>query len=395
MSLIEGVEMRAIRLVFLATMLACLVGLLSPGEQARAAEYRSGDITTIPSTETIDGDLYITGRTVNIAGRVTGDVVAIAGEVNVTGQVEGSLQVVGGSLDITGDVGGSVRAAGGDVTISGDVGRDVVMASGSLTVRGGGAIDGDLLIAGGDIEVLGPVSGDIRGVSNTMTIDSRVGGSVDITAEEVVLLSKARIVGDLTYASKKTVSVATEATVTGETNRTEPSQYFVGDSVTSWLMSPLFRLLCALIAGLVLILLLPIASAAVADAARLAPLTSLLLGLVLLIVAPFGLTVLMFTVVGVPIALIGFIVYFSILYLSQVFLGLAIGRLILPSSWDTRSRGYNLLAMTLGVLIIGGLRMVPFPWVGNVIAAASAVIAIGAVSVAVRAARRPAMLAVR
>ncbi len=387
--------MRAFRLVILATMLACLAGFVLPVGQASAAEFRSGDITTIPSTETIDDDLYITGREVNIAGRVTGDVIAVAGEVNVTGQIEGSLQVIGGTLDITGDVGGSVRAAGGDVTISGDVGRDVIMASGSLTVRSGGAIDGELLIAGNDIEVLGPVSGDIRGVASTLTIDARVGGDVDVTADEVVLLSKARVVGDLIYASDESASIATGAQVTGETTRTEPSQYFVGDSVTSWLMSPLFRLLCALIAGLILILLIPIASAAVADAARLAPLTSLLLGLVLVIVVPFGLTVLMFTIVGVPIALIGFIAYFSVLYLSQVFLGLAIGRLILPSSWDTRSRGYNLLAMTLGVLIIAGLRMVPFPWVGNVIAAVSAVIAVGAVAVAIRAARRPAVLAVR
>ena len=73
----------------------------------------------------------------------------------------------------------------------------------------------------------------------------------------------------------------------------------------------------------------------------------------------------MITIVGAPIGLIGFGLYFSVLYLSQVFLGLAIGRLILPSRWDTTSRGYNLLAMVIGVLILGGIRLIPVPYLGG------------------------------
>jgi hypothetical protein len=57
------------------------------------------------------------------------------------------------------------------------------------------------------------------------------------------------------------------------------------------------------------------------------------------------------------------------LYLSQVFAGLAIGRYLMPRSWRDGSRGYLLLAMTLGVIIIAAIRMAPVPFLGPVVTA--------------------------
>jgi cytoskeletal protein CcmA (bactofilin family) len=380
--------MRAMRAVFAVMVIVLGIGAMMHPEGTSAAEFRTGDQTKIPSTETINDDLYITGGTVSIDGRVTGDVIAAGGDVNIAGQIGGSVQVLGGSIDIKGDIGGSLRVLGGDVTVSGDVGGDVVLAGGSFTLQSGGTVDGDVIVAGGDVDLLGPVGGDVRGNARNLTINAPVAGDVDVTVEDVRLLSKARIAGDFTYESRNEVSKADGAFVTGRTQHTEGSSYYPGDNLTSWLSSPLFRLLCGLIAGLILVLLVPRGMAAVADAARLAPLTSLLIGLLLLFVVPILLVILAVTLVGIPMAVIGLFAYLTVLYLSQVFLGLAIGRLILPSSWDTRSRGYNLLAMTIGVLILGGLRMIPLPFVSGVIALVTAILGLGAVAIAVRSSRR-------
>ncbi|MER3439077.1 MAG: hypothetical protein C4346_16645, partial [Chloroflexota bacterium] len=99
---------------------------------------------------------------------------------------------------------------------------------------------------------------------------------------------------------------------------------------------------------------------------------------------------------GIPLALIMLALYLIILYLSQVFLGLALGRVILPSRWDTASRGYNLLAMVLGVLIVAGLRLLPVPYISGLLAALTAVLGLGAVVVGLRRMRRaPAISASR
>jgi hypothetical protein len=243
-------------------------------------------------------------------------------------------------------------------------------------------------VAGGEIELLGPVGGKVTGNVGSLTINNRVGGDVDLTANEINLLSQARLQGDFRYSSREEATFAVGATVAGETERTEPERFYPGDNIAAWLSSGLFRLFCGLVAGLVLVLLIPRAVTAVADAARTTPVTSFLLGLVLIVLLPVLFTVLLITVVGAPIGLIGFLLYFSVLYLSQVFLGLAIGRFVLPKRWDTASRGYNLLAMVIGVLILGGLRLIPVPYLGSAIAFFTALFGLGAFSVAIRAARR-------
>ena len=374
--------------------LSLLVGVLavasfaSGDRTARAAEVRGGTSPSVPATETINDDLYLTGNDATIAGRVTGDVIAAAAKLSITGQIGGSLQVLSGEVDISGDVDGTVRMAAGTLDISGEVAGDVIVAGGEVRVLSGGAVTGDLLVVGGDVRLDGRVGGDVRGTTDQLTIDGQVDGRVDVTADGVRLLARARIGRSLSYASAEEASIAQGATVVGETVRREPTTGFGGDGLLSWLGSPWLRLLCGLVAGLVLVLLLPRGSAAVADAARLAPLSSFLVGLVLVWLLPPLLGLLLITVVGAPIALIGLAVYGCLLYLSQVFVGMAIGRLILPKRWDTIGRGYNLLAMAIGVIALGGLRMIRLPFVNLVIAGLTGVFALGAVVVAVRAARR-------
>lgn len=353
-----------------------------------AAEFRNGTSPSISAAETINDDLYVSGDEIVIAGRVTGDVVAAARTVRVTGQIGGSLQVLSGEVDVEGRVGGSVRVATGDLAITGDVGGDVLVATGQVRLGASGSIGGDLLVAGGDVRLDGSVGGDVRGDVGELTLNGPIDGRVDVTADRVRLLSRARVAEGLRYRSGNEATVADGATVVGDTVRREPSRGLGGDDLLSWIGSPWFRLLCGLIAGLILVLLLPRGSAAVADAARLAPFTSFLLGLILFWFLPPLLGLLLITLVGAPVALIGFAMYAVLVYLSQVFVGLAIGRLILPKRWDVASRGYNLLAMTIGVLLLAAVRMIRLPFVSFTVAALTAVFALGAVVVAIRAARR-------
>jgi hypothetical protein len=117
----------------------------------------------------------------------------------------------------------------------------------------------------------------------------------------------------------------------------------------------------------------------VANGVRHRPLGSIGIGLLVAIFAPILIVILLFTVIGWPIMLILLAAYLTALYLSQVFVGLAIGRFILPNSWGDDGRGFNLLAMTLGVLILSGLRLIPFPFVSWAIATITAIVGLGAI----------------
>jgi cytoskeletal protein CcmA (bactofilin family) len=366
--------------VMLCIAVVVAVGALATQRtSALAADFRTGDSPSVGKTETVSGDLYLFGGDVEIAGTIKGDAIVSSGRLKVPGKVDGSLSVLAGDIEIAGTIGRSLRVAGGDVSLSGDVGGDVVVAGGSVTIEKTATVTGDLVVAGGDVSVLGPIGGDVRGHVGSLTIDARVGGNVHVHADDVRLRTHTRIAGDLAYTSRKEARIELGATVTGKRQHTEPARFYPGDNLASWFASPIFRLLCALFAGLVFVLLLPRAAAVVADGIRGAPASSFVLGLVLLILTPVLILILLVTVVGIPIALILLASYACVLYLSQIFLGLALGRIVLPDSWDSASRGYNLLAMTLGVVVLAGLRLIPVPFVSAAVATVTAVFGLGAV----------------
>lgn len=110
-----------------------------------------------------DGDYLGAGGQQTIAGTVGGDVRAAGGQVelgatvirNVTlagGQVElqpGSnvgrnAYITGGSLQAAGRVEGALTMSGGEVTIDGTVGGDVIVRAGTLRIGPGARIGGDL-----------------------------------------------------------------------------------------------------------------------------------------------------------------------------------------------------------------------------------------------------------
>ncbi|MGH2531220.1 MAG: hypothetical protein ACRDJW_02830 [Thermomicrobiales bacterium] len=365
---------------FFATMVAALLALatfvLLPASSL-AAEFRSGNAPSVSSNETIDDDLFIFGAEVDVRGNVAGDVVATAADFSLTGEIEGSLSLATGTATIGGSVGRSVRIAGGEVTVTGEIGGDVVLLGGELTIESGASVAGDVVVTGGDTTILGPVRGEVRGSAGELRINAEISDDVRVTAEQVRLQSRARIGGDLDYRSRNDAIIDERADVAGEIERREPS-LLPWDNANIWVLSAVFRLLCALIAGAVIVMVMPRSAAAVADALRATPLRTVVLGAILVVFSPVALVLVMITFIGLPIALIGVAFYLSALYLSQVFVGLAMGRIVLPRSWGDHGRGYNLLAMTIGVIALGGLRLIPVPYLGWVIGAVTAILGLGA-----------------
>ena len=373
---------------------ACLVALtlLAFGNRAEAADFRTGGDLTIGPTEQIADSLYTAARTTTIAGRVTGDVIATGQTLTISGRVDGGVNALVREADITGVVGGSVRVAGGTVKISGQVSGDVLVASGTLEIAKTGTVSGDIILASGTLRVNGPVSGGIRGNASTVTIDATVGGDVDLVVKNISLGPAARIAGEFDYTSPNAASELPGATVAGPTKHTISDRFYPGSDIKAWLFSPLFRLLSILVTGVVFVLVFPAMAAAGADGVRRSPVLAILLGILAAVIAPVAIVLLGITIVGLPAALLGIVVYLTVLYLSQVFVGLAIGRWLLPKSWDVGGRGYNLLAMAIGVAAIGGLRLIPAPYVSGVISVVVGVLAFGGVvSAANNARRRPAI----
>jgi cytoskeletal protein CcmA (bactofilin family) len=363
----------------LTVLVLSLAFLVADPHHAAASTTAVGDDANIPKGETVNDDLVLAGGDVTIDGTVRGDVTGAASSLKIGGRVQGDVNVAVGQIEVTGTIDQTLRALGGTTKIAGAIGGDVTIVGGKVEVESTGKIAGDLLAVGGDITLNGPVTGNVRGNMGDLTLNSRVGGNVKVRVDNLKVQDGARIAGDVTYKSHNEGDFSSKSVINGSIEHQRLIGFVPIENMTFWVVSAVFRLLCALLAGLIVVLIMPRSTAAIADAVRGSFLKSGLFGLIFLFLIPILLTILMVTIIGIPIALIGLALFLIALYLSQVFVGTAIGRFILPDSWGNLGRGYNLLAMVIGVIIIAVLRALPVPYLGWIVTAIVTIIGAGAI----------------
>jgi cytoskeletal protein CcmA (bactofilin family) len=173
---------RGAALAAAALMLVLAASLVLGKGELLGGKLRTGDTVTVPADETWDGDLYLLGGRVTVAGTVDGDLTVLGGQVDVSGTVTGDVLMAGGNVSIAGNVGGDARVAGGQINLGGTVHEDVAVTGGQVTVPAGGTIDGDLIVAGGQVTMSGSVGGSVEGSAGTYSAGGTVGGT-----EHVVL----------------------------------------------------------------------------------------------------------------------------------------------------------------------------------------------------------------
>lgn len=379
-----GGRSRRLATVIVTLLLTMVIGV----PLISAAVVLNDDQTTVLAEQTIDEDAYIFGNDVNFNGTASRDIVSATNDFSLgeTARVGGNVNVAGNDVRLAGTVERSARVAARTVTITGSIGGDVVVAAQNVRIEAGARISGDLLVAAQDVTVLGQVGGDIRGNAGSLTLSNgQVGQNLDLSVDDLAIEGTSRVGGTVRYSGDDDASVASTASVTRPVERTESSAISAGDySVGRGIAWDVAKLLSMLFTGLIVVLVAPVASSAVADGVRRRFPATIIFGVIALILVPIIAILLLFTVIGIPVSIVGLILYGVALYLSQVFVGLAIGRLILPRGWRSYGRGYNILAMVVGVLLIGLVRLIPIPFLNLVIALIVALLGLGALFTATR-----------
>ena len=357
---------RSRRLGLIAFGIILIVATLALPLLASATTMLGDSTVTIPATDTIDDDLVVTADSFVLDGDAELDVLAFARDVEINGNVGGSVNVAASSVTIRGHVDGSVRIAAGTVTIDGTVNGDVVVVGGTATVEPGGVLRGSLTMHGGTLTTRGTVSGDVTGTMERLTIDGPIRGDVNVRVSDLNVEPGAAVTGNLTYFSGSDADVSNDATVSGTIERETIAPWGIDGSFRGRFFSPLVRTLWMLVAGAAVIAFAPrLASALDRNMRR--PLALFIAGAVALIAIPALALALAISVVGLPASLILVALYLIALYLSQYVVGQRLGTLILPNGWNDGSRGFLLLSMTIGVLLLSLLRYLPIPFVGSVI----------------------------
>jgi len=371
--------MKVFRVSLICLLVTLMVALFAT--PALAFDARGGQTVTVPSGEVVEGDLYVAGNNVVIDGTVNGDVFAAGQTLTINGKVNGGVSLAGQTITLNGSIGNGARVAGQSIIVNGNIGRDFVVFASDMTMSGKAAISGDLVMGLGTATINGRIAGNIRGNVGQATISGEVGGNVDLTSGSLIVASGARIQGGLTYTSENQAVIQSGASIAGTTAHKvpvkEPARTFWSSAV--W---QVLGFLMILVLGIIFVLIASRRVAALANSVQSRPWQTLGLGAVILIVTPIAAIIVMITVIGLPLGLISLVLYGIALYLSQVPIGLLIGRLIIRRKPELESRGMMIAALALGLFILFVLRLIPF--VGWIVTLLTIVFGLGALITASR-----------
>lgn len=302
-----------------AVLVAAATLFLSVGPVVTAAQSVQGasDTVVVGPDETYDSIDAVAG-TVVVRGTVTGDVSGVAGTVHVTE---------------SGTVGGDIAASAGTVRIEGAVDGDVRVAGGSVELSETGQIGGNFDVGAGSLGVDGAVTGDVRAGAGTITIGPN-----------------AVVEGEFRYDAEA-FTQDPGATVRGGVVRDDSIGSVTG--LPAWL-GALYGLLANLLLGLLLLAIFPGFSRQVAARVSDSPGKSSGVGLLTLIAVPAALVLLALTVIGLPLSLVGAVVFGITVWVAVVYGQYAIGAWVLSFS-GRQNRWLALLVGLVSITVVGAI----------------------------------------
>ena len=350
------------------TVFPLLLALIITPLSASAFQFKAGEQLTIPSQEVISEDFYVAGGAITSEGPVGGDFTLAGGNLLVGSSVSQDLVAVGGSITVTGDVSDDFRAAGGTIVLQSAVAGDALIAGGQVTLSGSG-IGGDVAVGAGALTITAPIAKDLRVGAGEVLIDSEIGGNVRIFADRVVLGENARILGDLTYDAVEEATIADGAEVNGEIVFTQTEgrhgSGVDGDAIaagivaffTFWLFA---KFLMILAGALVIGLMFKRYAYAMVTQATDGPWGEIGRGLIFFIVVPLVSIVLLVTVIGIPIGILGLLAFGLTMWFATLAAPIIVGSVI--HKWIRKPALYVVSWKTilLGVVVFFLLGLVPF-----------------------------------
>jgi len=361
-------------------LLAALPCSLAP-HAADALEIRHGDLIVVAAGETIDDTLVALGENVSIDGDVHGDLIAFARRVTIRGNVTGDVVAAGENVSIAGGtIGGGVFGAGRSIELTRvNVVRNFYGAGRDVSLGSGVDIGGNAIVAGSTAVIDGSVGIDLYGAAAEIAIGGNVQRNVEAYSRKVSVLAPATVHGNLTahLGHDEDLEIAPGATIGGSVSRDIGESPFAAKPPTSkfasvgFYVAQVLRVVAAFLAGLLLLWLAPglrtLRLRGTEDVLKAAG-----FGLVAAVTLPVAALIACVTIIGIPLGVIGFLLWLLGLYFAKIVLAQTIGSRLFDAQGATPHHAATLLSGLVIVVIVVNL-----PFVGGLANLALTLIGLG------------------
>ena len=262
--------------------------------------------------------------------------------------------------------GGRVITGGTYTLNSGEtLDSNMVMLGGQATLKDGSHINGDLSVFGGNIDVNGEINGNITMFGGNMNLGPQtvIRGSLSVSGGNVNRSSSAKIEGNVSSGNGFDIP-----TVVPIPSRSAGGQF-------AWFV---FQILMQAALAALIVIFMPAQVARTARAIFGQMTTTAGIGFLSIIALPVLMLLFVFTLILIPVSLIGILVMFVAITFGWTAIGLEVGqRIARAMKWDIQpaiEAGLGTLALAF---VANGIGMIPF--VGWLAPLAISILALGGV----------------
>jgi len=350
-----------------------------PFTAARAFDVRSGNNVIVDANETVDGNLYAAGAQVVVDGKVNGDIFCAGSTVTINGEVEGDVLCAGSSITVNGKVLGDIRSASSELSLNGEVSGGLTSFGSAININHNASVGSNVLAFGATLRADGPIDGDLQFFGASLLLNNKVAGDVSFYGENrktqkngpaITMRADTDIAGNLSYYEGVSAEINDAAKIAGETTIMEMKKYEQKQSRQMFAMFPIWLLIWSvlsfLIIAMIFVSIFPKQTNAAIEVMLKKPSASIGWGMVAMIVIPVIIVILLFTVIGIPLAIFFAALFAAMCMLAKIIAGIAIGALLARwLKWKISLYWQAVLGIILSVLIFS----VPvFGWLLGLIA---------------------------
>jgi hypothetical protein len=361
----------------------------------------------ISEDEIINEDMYIFAKEININGTVNGDVFVFGEKITINGNINGNLYCAGATIELTGGVENDFFGVAGTITADGDIGDDLRLAGRTVYFNGQTGEDAIIAAIQADTDESSHIGGKGIFAARTLTTKGHIAGEL-ITGVERIYLggtidgdthircnyldpdTNLNIGGNLIYQKPEPITLPQAAKIAGaiQHTMTEPEKSFVaiiGAAAASvfFFFMIIYRIISFFalsLLGILCIALFPKPSATVMKTITTKFWWSTLTGLILLISLPIISILFISTVIGLPLGILGLMLYLISLYTAPIFVGGCIGQMVTRAG-KPLTRGKLIGCFFIGYILIYILRLIPFFNIGTLVAIFVGIIGMGSLTI--------------
>ncbi len=311
--------------------------VLAAALPARAFDLRLAAESTNAVSYTADTrfgtEVLLAGYDISNAASAAQDLWVLANSVRQAGVAEQDARILAKSAVVEGAVGQNLQ---------------IYAQAAQLTTNA--VVAGDLLLLGNTLVCEGKVGGNVWMTGNEVTLSGTYGGRVRVSAETLRVSPGTRIAGDFVYTTPTPFAIPPGVEIGGQVRAVAPTarQRTFGERMR--LHGLLF--IGALLVGMPFVGLFPATAGASVRAIRRTPWRCLFTGVVALLFGPFLLVVVGVTLIGLPLALAGGMLWLLILYLSHIVIALLLGHWLVGRRSSIQTAGSVFLSLGAGLFVL-------------------------------------------